>query len=408
MAEALSSAQRDGLSHALVAWFHLRKRSLPWRDEPAPYRVWVSEIMLQQTQVETVKPYFERFIDRFPDVQALAAASLDDVLSAWSGLGYYRRARYLHAGAIAVTKDHGGIVPDTVPQLLAVPGIGRYTAGAIASIAFGRAEPLVDGNVQRVLSRLIALPEAVDGTIGTKRLWALATELVQGSEPSAHNQGLMELGALICTPTKPNCGACPWRDDCAAHTLGRETDFPVKTPRKAPRTVHAVAGLLRPAAASNLVLFAQRPETGLLAGLWGLPMIDLVESDDPTEPIEATSEAGRALADHVQAIVSKELSVGRVVARVFHQFTHRSLHLDIVELTPRRGPLSTDPLGSGTGARWLTPQDAGDAVALSTLTRKVLTALRKTSEPRQLELSEGRSIPRAARPAKRRKPEDSS
>jgi len=199
----------------VIRWYRDNRRELPWRRTRDPYAVWVSEIMLQQTRVETVVPYWERWMGRFPTVQALAAAPLDDVLAAWAGLGYYSRARNLHAGAREVVTDWGGSVPGRVDALLEIPGIGRYTAGAIASIAFGQPAPLVDGNVARVLARLFAIDEDVKSAAGSARLWALAADLVPAGAAGDFNQGLMELGATVCTPARPRCGDERMRRDRA-------------------------------------------------------------------------------------------------------------------------------------------------------------------------------------------------
>lgn len=211
-------------TRAIERWFARGQRRLPWRETYDPYHVWVSEVMLQQTRMEVVLGYFERFITRFPNIKALASSTEDDVLAAWSGLGYYRRARMLHQGAIAVAER--GAMPETVEELLAVPGIGRYTAGAIASIAFQRRAPIVDGNVKRVLARLYGDEDDP---------WGRATELVEAcDDPRMLNQGLMELGALICTPRNPSCDACPVRKECVAFATDRVDELP--RPKEKPAT----------------------------------------------------------------------------------------------------------------------------------------------------------------------------
>jgi len=211
----------------LERWFSRHQRPLPWRVAYDPYHVWVSEVMLQQTRMEVVLPYFARFIGRFPDVASLARAAADEVATAWSGLGYYRRAKMLRAGAVAVVTQFGGVIPSAVDELLTIPGIGRYTAGAIASIAFDQTAPIVDGNVARVLSRLFA---------HTGDAWPLAEEIVSASRsPRALNQSLMELGALICKPRNPTCLVCPLHDTCVARTTGRIDEFPPPKPKKATR-----------------------------------------------------------------------------------------------------------------------------------------------------------------------------
>ena len=212
---------------ALLAWYRANRRELPWRATRDPYAIWVSEAMLQQTRVETAIPYYERFLERFPDVAALASADLDDVLGAWAGLGYYSRARNLHAAARLVAERHGGEVPDDVEQLRALPGVGRYTAGAIASIAFDRPEPVVDGNAARVLTRLHDIREDVRSARVARRLWEESAALVRGPQPGLLNQALMELGARVCTPRAPRCPTCPLLRHCAAYRAGDPESLPV-------------------------------------------------------------------------------------------------------------------------------------------------------------------------------------
>src|SRR5690349_6148043 len=219
-------------SFRLLEWYRAHRRDLPWRRTRDAYGIWVSEVMLQQTRVAVVVPYWERWMERFPGAAELAAAPLDDVLACWSGLGYYGRARNLHAGAREVVARYGGRVPGEAAELRTLPGVGRYTAGAIASIAFGRREPLVDGNVARVLARVYAVEEDVKSTAGQKRLWQLAGELVPDEAPGDFNQALMELGATVCTPA-PRCEACPVAEACAARAAGRERELPVVGARAA-------------------------------------------------------------------------------------------------------------------------------------------------------------------------------
>ncbi len=272
-APALDPGDRDrALAAALAAWFDATSRDLPWRRERAPYAVWLSEVMLQQTRVDTVVPYFQRFLARFPDVRALAAAPLDDVLHLWSGLGYYRRARQLHATAREVTERHGGVFPAEAPALRALPGIGAYTAGAIASIAYGRREPLVDGNVARVLARLEGIGEPIKSPSAVRRVWAIAARLLPDEQPGRFNEALMELGAMVCTPRDPRCDACPVSRFCAARAAGRERELPVVARKAAVPVVPAVAAVL--VAPDGRILFARRREGGLFGGLWEPPMVE--------------------------------------------------------------------------------------------------------------------------------------
>ena len=254
---------------ALLAWFATDRREMPWRTTPSPYRVWISEIMLQQTQVVTVIPYFNRFLARFPDPAALAAAPLQELLKIWEGLGYYTRARNLHRAAQVVMTQHGGQVPDTFETLLTLPGIGRYTAAAIASIAFREPVPVVDGNVLRVFSRFLGR----DSDIGTPvaRDWFfdyLQKPIASSGDPSSFNQAIMELGALLCTPRNPNCSGCPIATGCRARIENRTAELPVKAKRGAVR--HDVIGVGIVFDSKGRILIARRKE-GLLGGLWEFP-----------------------------------------------------------------------------------------------------------------------------------------
>jgi len=265
----------SGTARAVERWFARHQRPLPWRDSYDPYRVWVSEVMLQQTRMEVVLPYFERFLARFPDLRALAAATDDEVMAAWSGLGYYRRAKMLRAGAADVAGRLGGMVPSDVESLLTIPGIGRYTAGAIASIAFDRRAPIVDGNVARVLSRLFAH----DGDA-----WPLAAALVEAARsPRTLNQGLMELGALVCKPRNPACLICPLRSSCVALATRRVDAFPRPKPKKQTRTLRVPLYLVRDRRGRILM---RRATGALMDSMYHLPHGDtsLLEG----KPLSAT------------------------------------------------------------------------------------------------------------------------
>jgi A/G-specific adenine glycosylase len=263
--------QTAEIQKQLLRWFARHARKLPWRSAAArrdPYRIWVSEIMLQQTQVATVIPYYRRWLRLFPNIRALAAAKPAAVLKAWEGLGYYSRARNLHAAAREVVRHHGGRLPATRDGLLALPGIGRYTAGAILSIAFGQPEPLVDGNVARVLARLFAIRQNVKSTVGQATLWKLAGRLVPTKQPGAFNESLMELGATVCTPQNPRCPKCPVRKLCAALLGGEAARLPNTGKRPQSRLVRQRALLIR---RDGRLLIRQRPAGGLLAGFWEFP-----------------------------------------------------------------------------------------------------------------------------------------
>jgi A/G-specific adenine glycosylase len=284
----------SGLRARLLAWYDQGHRDLPWRREPTPWRVWVSEIMLQQTRVESVIPYFHRFLARFPDPTTLAAAPLEEVLTLWAGLGYYSRARSLHTAAGQVVERHGGEIPNDPEAFRALAGVGPYTCGAVMSIAFGRPEPVVDGNVVRVLCRLDRIEEDPQAPAVVRHLWRRAGELAAGERPGDLNQALMELGAVVCRPQNPTCLLCPLAADCAARAGGCQEALPRKAPRAARPTIQWIAGLAR--TPEGHVWLARRAGTGLLGGLWELP-------------------AGLTTAPG--------LTLGPVVATVTHAFTHR-------------------------------------------------------------------------------------
>lgn len=257
---------------ALLRWYRRHRRDLPWRRTRDPYAIWVSEAMLQQTRVETVVPYYGRFLRRFPDVASLAEADLDDVLRAWQGLGYYSRARRLKQGAELVMDRFDGAVPSSLAELQSLPGVGRYTAGAIASIAFDREEPVLDGNVKRVLARLHGIRESLELPGVVERLWREAGRLARGPSPGDLNQALMELGARLCTPRRPRCDGCPIRRACRAAASGEAEAIPTKTSRPEPRLLRAGAALLL---RRGRALAVRRPALGLLGGLWELPGAEL-------------------------------------------------------------------------------------------------------------------------------------
>ena len=261
----------DAIAAPLLRWFHSEKRTLPWREEPTPYHVWVSEIMLQQTRVEAVKPYFERFVAALPDVRALARADEDTLMKLWEGLGYYSRARHLQSAARLICSDHGGKIPARFDDLLTLPGIGRYTAGAVASIAFGERRPAVDGNVLRVIMRLLACPADILKE-STKR--AVEEALIARLPENAgdFNQALMELGALVCLPRgAARCPSCPLERLCLAKEANLQAELPQKTPPKRRRTEKLTIFLL---SKNGKIALKKRPSQGLLAGLWGFPAME--------------------------------------------------------------------------------------------------------------------------------------
>lgn len=277
----------EGFVQPLLAWYSLNARPLPWRDEPTPYRVWVSEIMLQQTRIEAARDYFLRFMTEFPDVFALAEASEERVLKMWEGLGYYSRARNLHRSAQIIAADYGGMLPDSYAMLRKLPGVGDYTAGAIASIAYGLAEPAVDGNVLRVLSRLCSYDECVGSTKVRNEFRDALRAVYPASRAAVFTQALMEVGEVICTPGTPDCSVCPVVSFCRAKAEGRESELPVMPVRKPRRAEDRTVFLL---VSNGYAAVRKRPERGLLAGLWEFPSVE--GHLKPSEVLRKAEEMG--------------------------------------------------------------------------------------------------------------------
>ena len=254
---------------ALGSWFATNRRDLPWRQSKDPYQIWLSEIILQQTRVEQGLPYFDRFLTRFPTVESLASANIDDVLIVWEGLGYYSRARNLHKAATQIVQERDGALPVTFDDWLKLPGVGPYTAAAVSSIAHGEARAVVDGNVIRVLSRLVALDTEVGTAQGKREISALADALLDRSSPGLHNEALMELGALVCIPRQPDCSSCPFQDSCLAYSTDRMHEFPRK--KRKPKVPHydISVGIIRDG--RDRVFIQRRADEAMLGGLWEFP-----------------------------------------------------------------------------------------------------------------------------------------
>ncbi|MDQ0352010.1 A/G-specific adenine glycosylase [Alkalibacillus filiformis] len=268
---------REAFQKDLINWYNDIKRDLPWRENQDPYRIWVSEIMLQQTQVDTVIPYFEQFMERYPTVYDLAKADQQDVLKSWEGLGYYSRARNLHEAVKEVVTSYDGVVPSNKKELKKLKGIGSYTQGAILSIAFDQAEPAVDGNVMRVMSRVLHIEEDIAKPKTKTMFEDVVANVMSQEDPSSFNQGLMELGALICQPKKPKCEQCPVQEHCLAYEQGTQTTLPVKTKAKKQKREAFFTLVLKND--NDQYFIEQRPEDGLLASLWQFPMFSQSEFD---------------------------------------------------------------------------------------------------------------------------------
>jgi A/G-specific adenine glycosylase len=300
------------IAQPLLNWYDRHARSLPWRDDPSPYRVWVSEIMLQQTRVETVVPYFERWMQRFPSLQALAEADEQDVLQAWEGLGYYSRARNLHRAARQVIEQHGGEIPAEREALERLPGVGRYTAGAVASIAFGKDEPALDGNIRRVLARVFNVGVPARSPAGEKQLWMLAEITLPPGRAGDYNQALMDLGSSICTPRAPACLICPLAEYCQARALGLQEARPVLEARPVTPHYTVTAAVI---AQGEQVLIARRPSSGLLGGLWEFPGGKL--------------EPGETLPQGLRREIQEELGVDILVGEPFGVYQHGYTHFKV-------------------------------------------------------------------------------
>jgi len=361
-ATLLQSAERKKafLRRALLAWFRRSARDLPWRRRrDNPYAVWVSEIMLQQTRVEAAAPYFERFMAAFPTVHDLAAAREDRVLRVWQGLGYYSRARNLHRTARRMVRDHGGRFPETAAALERLPGIGRYTAGAIASIAFGERAAVVDGNVRRVLARLLAIDAPVDAPATMRLLWSLAEILLPPRRPGEFNQALMDHGAGICIPRRPRCAVCPVRKACDAFAQGRQNALPLRRPRRAvPHYVVVAACTKR----NGRYLLGKRPSQGLLGGLWEFP-------GGKVEPGETHEQA---LVREIREELAMAIAVGPLLASVEHTYSHAKVTLHFYRCTAIAGEPQRHHYPE---VRWVFPAHF-DRYAFPAANRKILPLLK--------------------------------
>jgi A/G-specific adenine glycosylase len=324
----------ETIQAALMAWFRRHQRNLPWRSTRNPYAIWVSEIMLQQTQVATVKPYFQRFMRQFPNVRALAKAPLEAVLKAWEGMGYYARARNLHRAAKQVVSNGGGKLPKTPEELRKLPGVGQYTAGAIASIAFGLDEPVLDGNVMRVLCRAFRIRKNPRASKAQRRLWSLARRLIPSGRAALFNQALMDLGATLCTPKAPRCPVCPIRTVCLARAHNEQEELPARVRRRPLPHFDIAAGVIW---RGKRVLIDQRRPEGLLGGLWEFPG----GKRRPRESLKA------CLVREVREELGVEVEVLRPLITVKHAYSHFRITLHVFECRY----VSGKPRPSG-GVRW--------------------------------------------------------
>jgi A/G-specific adenine glycosylase len=302
----------------LLDWFTAEQRELPWREDSNPYKVWVSEIMLQQTRVDTVIPYFLNFINKFPTIEALASADEEEVLKAWEGLGYYSRARNLQAAVREVRDTYGGTVPSEPKEISKLKGVGPYTAGAILSIAYGKPEPAVDGNVMRVLSRILTIWEDIAKPSSRKIFEEAVRKLISHENPSYFNQALMELGALICTPTSPKCLLCPVREHCGAFHEGVQDTLPIKTKKKNVKKLQMGAVVLR--TEEGKFLIHKRPSKGLLANLWEFPNFEL----------DSYGSQRKQLEEYLQMEYNVEAHIDNgLLTKIEHVFSHLVWNIDV-------------------------------------------------------------------------------
>lgn len=326
--EKIESFQDD-----LLAWYHHEKRDLPWRESTDPYRVWVSEIMLQQTQVVTVIPYFNRFMEWFPTIEDLANAEEDKLLKAWEGLGYYSRVRNMQHAAKEMVETFDGKMPQTIEDILSLKGIGPYTGGAIGSIAFSLPEPAIDGNVMRVYSRLFCLSDDIALPKTRKVFDKYVRETMSQTEPGDFNQALMDLGATICTPTKPSCETCPIKHYCEAKKTDTASSYPVKKKKEKAKPLYYVADVIRNK--TGAFLLEKRPEDGLLSNMWTFPMRDVTKEDYDrlVASYDSVEKKELQVAEQLRLYEEEKIDIKekQLLGIVTHIFSHRKWHVLVVE-----------------------------------------------------------------------------
>ena len=347
----------------LRTWYGRHARDLPWRRSADAYSVWLSEIMLQQTQVETVKGYFERFMAAFPDVATLASADEQQVLRLWEGLGYYRRARQLHRAAQVIVEQHDGRFPDNVESVRRLPGIGRYTAGAILSIAFGQRQPILEANTLRLFARLLAFRGQTMSAEGQRLLWAMAEAVLPQRDVGTFNQALMELGSEVCGNHTPRCTACPAASLCAAHRQGLEKVIPAPKPRPVFEEVYEVAVVVR---RRGRLLLRRCPEGQRWAGLWDFPRVAVTSSPDADAPLR------REIVEAVRQLTGVEVALGNRVKTLKHGVTRYRITLDCFEAqyVAHVDGAHLNGVSDSTEMKWLRPAEL-EGYPLSTTGRKL-------------------------------------
>jgi A/G-specific adenine glycosylase len=328
----------------LIGWYLTAKRELPWRNTADPYRIWVSEVMLQQTQVSTVVPYYEKFIQRFENLNRLAQADLHDVLKLWEGLGYYARARNLHRAAGIILNEHHGVIPREWQEFRRLPGVGDYIGAAVLSLAFGKPYPVVDGNVKRVLARLLIIKEPVNTSTAAKSFRKTADTLLDKDHPAAFNQAMMELGAVVCKPRGPQCDRCPVDNRCRAHLAGKVLDYPKKMQKRRPPVYRIAAGVVFN---NGRVLITRRKPEGLLGGLWEFPGGKIGNGEKPAD----------ACIREIKEEVNLDIVIDAHLAQVNHAYTHFKTVMDVFCSTYVSGQVK---LNGPVDYRWINLQDLAD------------------------------------------------
>ncbi|SFP56888.1 A/G-specific adenine glycosylase [Salibacterium halotolerans] len=328
--------------NSLLSWYEHNKRDLPWRQDQDPYKVWVSEIMLQQTKVDTVIPYFHHFMTQFPTPEDLAYADEEQVMKAWEGLGYYSRVRNLQTAVKEVVEEYGGKVPEERTSFSSLKGVGPYTAGAVLSIAYEKPEPAVDGNVMRVFSRIFNISDDIGKAKTRKRFESLVAPFLEDTEPSRFNQAVMELGALVCTPKSPGCLLCPVQEFCEARKAGTAEDLPVKPKKKAPKAKDMAAAVVKNE--YGQILIHQRGESGLLARLWEFPNIEVPEGRERIETLE----------HYLAEEYGVNVQVKEPVQKVEHVFSHLIWYITVFEAW------TTDSTADDTASRWVSWEETAE------------------------------------------------
>ncbi len=351
------------IQKSFIRWFDANKRFMPWRETSDPYKIWISEIMLQQTQVATVENYYKRFINTFPDIKTLAGADIHEVMKQWEGLGYYSRARNLHRTAKIVVDKHQAVFPDQLEELLTLPGIGRYTAGAILSIAFGKRAPVLDGNVIRVLTRVFHITDNINQAATQKELWDFAESIMPDSQTRAFNEALMELGATVCIRKNPHCNHCPLMALCEARKLQIQNDLPVKTPKKPVPYYDVVAALIWH---NDKFLITLRPADGLLGNLW----------EFPGGKVKLNESHKSALLREIKEELQLSIKVNELLASVKHAYTHFKITLHVYHCHYLKGEIHLDR-HAAQNYKWITPSQLDD-YAFPGANRKIINLLKWT------------------------------